>query len=457
MTSNALALAIAEISPTFLGRLIQPGNPRYESARQVHNGLIDKRPALIAQCRGKADVRDAVRLARRAGLPIAVRGGAHNVGGKATVDKGVVIDLSLMKGVHINRGERTAVVEGGVTWGEFNRESLLYGLATTGGLISSTGVAGLTLGGGIGWLMSRHGLALDNVFAVDLVLADGTPARASSGDNPDLFWAVRGGGGNFGVATAFEFDLHPIPATITAGLVAHPLERARDVLRFFRDVTTSVPDDMMLVAGLLTGPDGETKLAAIVAAHFGSPEDAAASMQPLKAFGPPVTDAIGPTSYAALSTMLDPSFPKGARNYWKSHFLDRLTDDAIDTLVAQFAECPSPMSQVLLEHFHGAATRVTPTDTAYALRQPGYNMLALSQWMNPADDDPGIAWAKETYAAMQPHVGRSRYLNYLNHDDTGESVLAAAYGPNLSRLRQIKATYDPANVFHLNVNIPPAL
>lgn len=401
-------------------------------------------------------MRDAVRLARRVGLPIAVRGGAHNVGGRATVDNGVVIDLSLMKGVHVNRGDQTAVVEGGVTWGEFNRESLLHGLATTGGLISSTGVAGLTLGGGIGWLMSRHGLALDNVFAVDVVLPDGTPVRASSVENPDLFWALRGGGGNFGVATSFEFDLHPIPPVIIAGAIAHPFERARELLRFFRDTTASLPDDVMLVAGLLTGQAG-TKVAVIVAAHFGAPEDAATWMQPVKAFGLPVMDAIGPTSYAALSTMLDASFPKGARNYWKSHFLDQLTDDAIDTLVGQFEACPSPMSQLLLEHFHGAATRVTPTDTAYALRQPGYNMLALSQWMDPADDERGITWAKHTYAAMQPHVGRSRYLNYLNHDDTGEATLAAAYGPNLSRLRQIKAKYDPGNAFHLNVNIPPAL
>ncbi len=446
----------AEIAASFAGRLIQPGEPLFDDARMVHNGMIDKRPAIIAQCRGSADIVDAVQLADTAGLDIAVRGGGHNVGGRGTVDGGLLIDLSLMRGIHVDPKRRTARVQGGVLWRELNRETQLHGLATTGGVVSTTGVSGLTLGGGLGWLMAKHGMALDNLHSVDLVMADGSRMRAADDENADLFWAVRGGGGNFGVAASLEFKLHPVGPMVTGGLIAYPFERAKDVLRFFRDTTASLPDDMMMVAALLTGPDGATRLAAMAVAHFGAPADAEAAMRPIKQFGSPVMDVIGPMPYGALNSMLDASYPRGARNYWKSNFLERLSDEAIDRLVDTFSRCPSPMGQIVIEYFHGAATRVAPTATAYALRSDGYNLLFLSQWMDPADDDKGIRWGRDGSAAIQPLVGPHRFLNYMNDDDSTDSTLAAVYGPNLRRLRELKKKYDPKNAFHVNLNIQPA-
>ena len=447
--------AVAELSQTFAGRLIQPGEPGYDAARQVHNGLIDKRPALIARCRGMADIADAVRLSRAMGVEVAVKGGGHNVAGRATTNGGLMIDLSLMRAVLVDPVRRTARVEGGAVWKDVNRETQAYGLAVTGGAISSTGVAGLTLGGGLGWLMAKQGMTLDNLLAVDLVLADGRLVRASAESHPDLFWAVRGGGGNFGVAGAFEFQLHPVGPMVIGGIVAWPFDRARDVLRFYRELTASVPDDMMVFAAMLTGPDGG-RLVAIAVGHFGEATDAEQAVAPIKAFGAPVMDVLGPIPYATLNTILDGAFPKGALNYWKSHFMETLTDAAIDTLIERFAACPTPMGQLMLEHFHGAATRVPVTETAYALRAEGYNTLIVSEWTDPAQTDACIAWGRETYTAIQPHVGAKRYINYLSEDDMADAALAAVYGPNLARLRAIKKQYDPENVFRLNLNIPPA-
>ncbi len=399
MTSS-LADAVIELASRFSGQLLQPADAGYEEARKVHNGLVDKRPALIARCRGVADVVDAVNLARKLSLEVAVRGGGHNVAGRATVDGGLMIDLAPMKGIHVDPHARTARAQGGVTWAELNRETQLHGLAVTGGVVSTTGIAGLTLGGGLGWLMGKYGLALDNLRSVELVTAEGQVLRASKDEQPDLFWAVRGGGGNFGVATSFEYQLHPVGPTITGGLVAHPFERARDVLRFFRDFTASLPDEMTVFGGLIHAPDGSgAKLAAMVACHCGSLAAGETAMRPLKQFGPPVMDAIGPMPYCQLNGMLDAGFPKGALNYWKSSFLARLSDDAIDTMIDCFARCPTPMGQLLLEHFHGAATRVGVGDTAFPHRADGYNLLVLSEWMDPAKTDRCIAWARKTYAA----------------------------------------------------------
>ena len=455
MTAASLAEAAAELAKAFWGELLQPSDPAYEESRKVHNGLVDKRPALIARCRGVADIVEAVELAKRLNLDVAVRGGGHNVAGRASVDGGLMIDLSPMKGIHVDPKTRTARAQGGVTWGEFNRETQLHGLATTGGVVSTTGIAGLTLGGGIGWVMGRHGLALDNLASVELVTADGRVRRASKDENPDLFWAVRGGGGNFGVAASFEFRLHDIGPMITGGLVCHELQAARDVLRFFREVSASAPDDMMLVAGLLSAPDGSgTKLATIAASYCGATSDGEAAMQRLKTFGRPVLDTIGPMTYCALNTMLDGGYPKGALNYWKSHFLRDLSDAAIEAMIDAFGKCPSPMSGILLEHFHGAASRIGVTDTAFPLRSVGYNLLVLSQWMNQPDNERCISWARESYAAMRPFTGLGRYSNYLDDDEPGDPS-AAAYGPNYRRLREVKAKYDPANFFHVNQNIRP--
>jgi len=450
-----LSSSVTELSSNFSGRLLLPVDSEWEVARRVHNGFVNKRPALIAQCRGTADIALAVRLAREQGLEIAVRGGGHNVGGRSTVDAGLMIDLSPMKYVHVDAKARTARAAGGTLWGQFNRETQVHGLATTGGIVSTTGVGGLTLGGGLGWLMPKHGMALDNLLSVEMVLADGRVVRASPDEHSDLFWAVRGGGGNVGVASSFEFRLHEVGPLVTGGLVAWPVERARDVLRLFRDLAAEAPDDQMLAAALITGPDAATKLVAILAGHFGNSNAAEKAVKPIKSFGQPAMDALGPIPYAQLNAMLDASYPQGARNYWKSHFCEKLADDAIDTLVESFMRCPSPMGQIVIENFHGAATRVPPTDTAYALRASGFNVLVLSQWMDAAGDAKGSAWARDSYAALAPFVGPSRYLNYLDQDDLGDRVLAAAYGPNIKRLQSIKAKFDPENVFHFNVNIPP--
>jgi FAD/FMN-containing dehydrogenase len=450
-----LTATVAELSKNFSGRLLLPEDPEWDTARRVHNGLVDKRPALVAQCLGAADIAAAVRFAREQSLEIAVRGGGHNVSGRATVDGGLMIDLSALKYVHVDRKPRTARVGGGTLWGHFNRETQAHGLATTGGVVSTTGVAGLTLGGGLGWLTPKFGMALDNLQSVEIVLADGKIARAAADENADLFWAVRGGGGNFGVVSSFEFRLHELGPMVTGGLVAWPAEHARDALRLFRDLAEHASDDVMLVAALMTAPDGATKIAAIGAGYFGPSAVAERVVKPIKAFGRPIADTLGPVSYEELNTRVDAAFPRGARNYWKSQFCEGLTDAAIDTMVECHKKCPSPMAMVMIEHFHGASTRIKPQKTAYALRARGFNALVLSQWNAAGGDAAGIAWARETFAALQPFVGSSAYVNYFDQDDTGAAALAAAYGPNLQRLQSLKAKYDPENLFHLNVNIPP--
>ena len=439
---------------SFTGEVVRPSDERYDAFRRVHNGLIDKYPAAIARCRGVADVIDAVKLARTLGLDVAIRGGGHNVAGHATLDAGLLIDLSLMKGIHVDFQARTVRAEGGVLWKELNRETQVHGLATTGGVVGSTGIAGLTLGGGIGWLMPRFGLALDNLRAADLVLADGRIVRTSADSHADLFWAIRGGGGNFGIATSLEYDLHEVGPMITGGVVAHPISRAVDVLKFFRDSCSRLPDEMMLVAGLQTAPDGSgAKLAAIVAAHSGSLEDGEAAVRPLKAFGPPVLDALGPIPYCTLNTMLDPAFPQGALNYWKAQFLADLSDQAILTIVRSFEACPSPMSHIIIEHVHGAASRIPVSSTACTLRTSGFNVVIISQWQSADDTERGVAWARNTFSALAPYLAPTRYVNYLEADAIEPAT--TAFGPNLPRLREAKAKWDPDNFFRRNVNISP--
>jgi len=451
-----MALAsLSDLAARFSGHLLQPTDAGYDDARRVHNGLIDKRPSLIAQCRNTADIVDAVKLAADSGLEVAVKGGGHNPAGRATIDNGLMIDLSLMKGVHVDVRNKTARVQGGATWREYNRETQLHGLASTGGVISTTGVGGLTLGGGLGWLMPKYGMAVDNLRSAEVVTADGRALTASTSENADLFWAIRGGGGNFGIASSLEFNVHPVGPMITGGLVAHPFPNARDVLRFFRETTSSLPDEEMLVAGLIHAPDGSAKLAGIVACHCGPLADGEAALRPVKAFGPPVMDVIGPMPYEAVCQMLDAAYPKGALNYWKSSFLPALTDAAIDTLVDCYSRVPSPMTGIIVEHFHGAVTRVPVVDTAFPHRTTGYNLLFLSEWTDPAETDRNIGWTRESYAAMQPFVGAGRYVNYLDNDEAGDPV-AQAYGPAYARLREIKAKYDPKNFFHMNQNIKPA-
>jgi FAD/FMN-containing dehydrogenase len=450
------AETIAQFSQSLTGRLLQPPDSGYDEARRVHNGLIDKFPALIARCHGLADVADAVQLARALKLDVSIRGGGHNVAGRAAIDGGLMIDLQPMKGIHVDVKARTARAQGGVLWKEFNRETQLHGLATTGGVVATTGIAGLTLGGGLGWLMGKYGLALDNLRSADIVLADGRVVHASDAENPDLFWAIRGGGSNFGIAGSLEYSLHQVGPMITGGLVAHPVSSALDVLRFYRDTAEASPDELMVAAGLLTAPDGSgAKLVGILAAHCGPLADGDAATRPIKAFGPPVMDAIGPIPYCAQNGLLDAAFPKGALNYWKAQFLTELSDAGIQTLIESFAACPSPMSQIVIEHIHGAAARVPVAATACAVRVNGFNVVIISQWTNPRENERHMTWARKAYNAMQPYLAPSRYVNYLEDDVTGDPA-AIVYGPNYARLRELKKKYDPDNFFHTNVNIRPA-
>jgi FAD/FMN-containing dehydrogenase len=417
---------------------------------------VDCRPSAIVRCHTVADVVDAVNFGRESGLELTVRGGGHNVAGRAVCDGGLMIDLQPMKGIFVDPDARTARAQGGVTWGEFNRATQLHGLATTGGVIGTTGIAGLTLGGGLGWLMGKYGLCVDNLRSAEVVTAAGTVLHASQSQNEDLFWALRGGGGNFGVVTSFEYDLHPVGPMVTGGVVAYPIEQAAEVLKFYREFTASLPDELTAFAGLLHAPDGSgAKIAAILSCHCGTPEQAEGDYRALRNFGTPIMDALGPIPYTALNSMLDAGFPKGARNYWKSSFVATLSDDAIRTMIDQFAEVRSPMSGLLLEHFHGAVSRVPAEAMAYGLRTTGYNFLAAAEWLEQADDGPNIAWARQTFEAMQPFLGKGGYVNYMGGDETEDRV-AEAFGPNHARLRDVKSRYDPENLFHMNQNILPA-
>jgi FAD/FMN-containing dehydrogenase len=451
--ASSLSKAVAALRGRFSGELLEPNDPAYELARRVHNGLIDKRPALIARCRGSADVVDAVALSHELDLEVAVRGGGHNPAGRATVDAGLMIDLALMRGIQVDARARTVRAQGGATWGEFNRETQLHGLATTGGVVSTTGIGGLTLGGGVGWLMGKYGSAADNLVSAEMVLADGRVVTASAEENADLFWAIRGGGGNFGVAASLQYRLHQVGPTITGGPVMHPIAAARSLLRFYREVTLSLPDEMSMQAGLMHGPDG-TAVAVMAVAHFGTLAEGASATRSIKQFGSPIVDGIGPLPYCDLNRLLDAAFPKGALNYWKSTFLERLSDGAIDAMAEAFAGCPSPMGGLYLERFAGAVTRVPSGDTAFPHRTPGYNFLLVNQWTSPAETDRCLQWGRETYAAMRPFRAAGRYVNYLDQDE-GSDAVAAAYGSNYARLQELKAKYDPENWFHLNQNIPP--
>jgi FAD/FMN-containing dehydrogenase len=451
---STLAEAIQQAAQTFTGALLQPSDKAYDEQRRVHNGLIDKRPAAIASCHGTADVVDAVKLARLLTLEVAVRGGGHNVAGRATIDKGFLIDLLPMKGIHVDVHAKTVRAQGGVLWKELNRETQLHGLATTGGVVGTTGIAGLTLGGGLGWLMPKYGLALDNLRSAELVMADGRVVRASHDEHADLFWAIRGGGGNFGIATSLEYNLHNVGPNITGGVCAHPLPKAFDALRFYRDQCAKAPDELMLVAGLQTAPDGSNaKIAGIVACHCGSLDQGEKAVAPIKAFGPPVLDAMGPMPYSALNGMLDGAFPKGALNYWKAQFLTDLSDEAIRTIVAAFEQCPSPMSMIVIENFHGAASRVPVSATACTMRTTGFNVVIISQWAKPSETEAGMTWARHTYSSLTPFLAPLRYVNYLEVD--AADAAAVAYGPNLAKLRELKKKYDPDNFFRQNVNITP--
>jgi FAD/FMN-containing dehydrogenase len=438
------------------GEVLRPGDAGYEEARRVHNGLIDKRPLLIARCRTVPEVVAAVDFGRLNGLEISVRGGGHSVAGFGVCDGGLMIDLSPMKEIDVEAERLVVRAQPGVTWSELNERTQAHGLAVTGGVISTTGIAGLTLGGGFGWLMPKFGLATDNLLSAEVVTADGRVLTANADENADLFWGLRGGGGNFGVVTSFEYRLHPLGPTITGGLIVHPFDAAAAVFRFFRDFSVDVSDDVMLNAALLHAPDGSgARLAGILVAHVGTAEEAEKELAPLLAFGSPLDVQVGPMPYTVLNSLLDDGFPKGALNYWKSSFLSGLPDEAIETMARDYASCPSPMSKVIIEHFHGAVARVSVEATAVPHREDGYNFLIASVWTDPATTDENIAWTRAAFESVQPYAAARRYVNYLAGDDSGEDPVRSAYGPNYDRLVELKAKYDPDNLFHLNFNIAP--
>jgi FAD/FMN-containing dehydrogenase len=448
------AALLDDLAARISGRVLRPADDGFDEARRVHNGLVDRNPAVIIRCRSAADVAQAIRFAHSAHLDVSVRGGGHNVAGRAVAEGAVMIDLAEMKGIQVDPEARSARAEGGVMWSELNGAAGEHGLAVTGGAISSTGIAGLTLGGGLGWLMAKHGLAADNLLAVELVTADAEVLDVTEASAPDLFWALRGGGGNFGVATAFTYRLHPL-AMVTGGLIAHPFEAAGDMLRFYREAAAACNDDTMVFAALVHSPDGSgMKLAAMIVFHTGDEEQAERDLAPFTSWGSPLVADVGRMPYAVMNTILDAGYPKGALNYWLSSFTRGLTDELIDTAAEQFARVPSPMTVMLFEHFHGAVTRVGVTDTAVPHRAEGWNLVMPSVWTDPAETDENIAWTREAHRALQPHLDERRWLNYLD-DDQGSDAVRDAYGPNYARLAEVKRRYDPENVFHHNHNIAP--
>jgi FAD/FMN-containing dehydrogenase len=446
--------ALDEFRQKHRGSILTAEDPQYDDARRVWNAMIDRRPAVIARPRGTADVIECVRFARGMNLAIAVRGGGHNVAGRCVCDDGLVIDFADMKGIRVDPVAMTARAEPGVRWTEFDRETQAFGLATTGGTIGDTGIAGLTLGGGFGWLEGKFGMTVDNLLSADVVLADGRLVHASSTDHPDLFWALRGGGGNFGVVTSFLYRLHEVGPMIVGGLVVHPFSRAKEVLKFFGEFLHTAPDELVAAAVLMTGPDGQ-KACAIMAAYPGDVVEGERLMAPLKQFGPPVVDALGRLPYRAHQSLIDAAMPPNVFNYWKAEFLRDMSDAVIEVSTEAFSRVPSPMSSMLFFPIRGAASRVSPGATAFPHRS-GYHVGIYSLWTDRARNDSNIAWVRQTWNSIQPLAAGGVYVNELGDDDGADRV-RMAYGLNYERLQQIKAKYDPDNVFRLTANITPVV
>ena len=437
------------------GQLLRSGDGNYDEARRVWNGMIDKRPALIVRAQGVADVIQAVEFARESGLVLAVRGGGHNVSGNAVCDGGLTLDLSLMRGVRVDPKRRSLRAEGGTLWRDLDHEAEAFGLATTGGLISSTGIAGLTLGGGLGWLMGSYGLACDNLLSVDLVTAAGELVTASTNENADLFWGVRGGGGNFGVATSLEYRLHPV-GTMLGGLIIHPLEQAAELFRFYEMFTREAPDALGTMLLFVTSPEGK-RVVAVAVCYNGPPEKGEALLAPLRAFGSPVADTIAPMRYTEIQQMFDGGFPSGLQNYWRSSFLEDLDGDGVEAIVERFQQAPSPQAAIAIEQLGGAVARVSAKDTAFNHRASRFNLLILSMWPERHAKTENVSWVQSVSEALARYASSRVYVNYLGQSgDEGVGRVAAAYGPEAyARLVALKNQYDPENLFRLNQNIRP--
>lgn len=451
MTSATPGTTPSTASTRLSGSVIRRGDAGYDDARKVWNGMIDRSPAIIVRCGSTDDVVAAVNFAREHGLLVAVRGGGHNAAGLGSCDDGIVIDLSGMRGVTVNAERRIARVQGGARWREMDAATHAHGLATTGGLISTTGVGGLTLGGGLGWLMRSYGLAADNVIGVEIVTADGEVRRANATENPDLFWGVRGGGGNFGVVTMFEFRLHPVH-TVYGGMLVYPVARAPEILRRYRDLAAAASDELTMFAGLMTSPDG-IPIVAVLSCYNGPAAMAEQAIQPLRDLGP-VADQVSEMTYPALQSMLDEGFPNGLQVYWRSDFLTGLPDQAIDALCDAFSSVTSPLSALLVEQFGGAVARIPADETAFAHRDSLFNLAVISRWTDPTTAEQHKDWSRGASAAMQPFTSGGAYVNYLGAE--GSERVRAAYGPaKYERLVALKRKYDPTNLFRVNQNIRP--
>ena len=452
---------VGALDGAFRGDLIGPDDRRYETARRVWNGMVDVRPRLVARCADEADVVAALRFAREQGLTVAVRGGGHNVAGNAVCDGGLVIDLSRQKRVDVHPERRTARAQPGVVLGELDRATQAFALATPTGNVSMTGIAGLTLGGGLGWIARKHGPACDNLLSAEVVTADGDRVTATEDRNADLLWGLRGGGGNFGVVTSFEYRLHAVGPDVLAGGVVHAFADAPEVFRFFADFVAGAPDELSVVAStfraspaLPVPPEHHGRLVTVLAVCWAG--DLAAgerALRPLRAFGRPLADLIAPMPYTALQCGSDAAYPAGRRNYWKSHYVDQITDSAIARIVEHAPRMTSPLSSFYFQHLGGAIGRAGADTAAFGHRDAAFDFTILTVWQDPAEDAEHIAWAREFFAAMQPHA-TGVYVNNLGVE--GADRVRAAYAPaTYERLVALKTAYDPDNVFRLNQNITP--
>ncbi|MBI4538129.1 MAG: FAD-binding oxidoreductase [Gemmatimonadetes bacterium] len=455
--------SLEQLAGGLRGELLTPDTPGYDEARSIWNAMIDRRPALIARCAEASDVLRAVRFAREHDLLLAVRGGGHNIAGNAVCDGGLMVSLAAMRSVGIDARGRTARVEGGATLGDFDRKAQAFGLATPLGINSTTGVAGLTLGGGFGWLSRKYGLTIDNLLSVDVVNAEGELLEASELENQDLFWGVRGGGGNLGVITSFEFRLHPVGPEILSGLVVHPFEDAPAVLRHYRDFVAEVPDELAVWLVLRKAPplpflpqEWHGKEVVILAAFCaGDMREGERALEPLRRFGRPIADVIGPHPYVAWQQAFDPLLTPGARNYWKSHNFTWLDDGLFDALVDYAGRLPSPQCEIFIGQLGGATSRVPPEAMAYAQRDVAFVLNVHGRWEQPAQDEVCMGWAREFFQTTAPFATGGVYVNFLTQEETAR--VRAAYGPNYDRLAELKQKYDPDNLFRLNQNIRPAI
>lgn len=458
--------AIEGLRGSVLGEVFIAGDDGYDGARTLWNAMIDRRPLVIVRCKGVADVIDAVNFAREHGLPVSIRGGAHNVAGHAVGDNGMMIDLSAMRSVRVDPQRRRAWVAGGATWREVDRETQAFGLATPGGLISDTGVAGLTLSGGIGWLRSRYGLCIDNLMSADVVTADGRLVRASPDDNADLLWALKGGGGNFGVVTAFEFALHPVGPKVMFCAPIYPIEAGSGPIRFWRDFLADKNDVVGSLVEFSTVPHDPTfpkaswgrRVYTIAAVYVGDAAEGEELLQPLRELGDMATDFSGQMNYCDVQKLFDAIIPFGKhRCYWKSHYLSGLADRIIDLIVERNANPPSPNSLSSIWNFGGATARIATADTAFGDRSMPFMVSIDSIWSAPEDDQANIAWTRDFWQRIKPrsHGGRI-YLNFPGLGEEGEDLVRRSYGDNFGRLAAIKKKYDPGNVFRFNQNIRPA-